>query len=285
MMTRSSSSSSSRGQRRRLRKNLDTSSRQSQTASTSLDDEDLRGEDDRADDDDDERVVVVKKLPPYPPGKPWRVLYFRPHGAPTTEETDKSSTEGIFLIRWWRKIPSIEQWRSAYKKYMETWEGGIRGTSSSPSPSSSSNNDEHVDDITNKNRKSSKDHDNGDSSSGISTETINAMTDNASRNIKLVRQDAQHLLQATKDQTGVHTMQDMKVIATEMMKLATDCIKGFMAGYRQGRDDEIDRMLNEYFQEREGEGEGEKEGQQKVDTTRKRSKKRRRKRLQHDKYI
>ena len=288
MMSRSSSSSSSsRRQQRRLRKNLDrAASRKSQTAATSMDDDDLRGDDDRTEDEDDAERVV-KKLPPYPPGKPWRVLFFRPHGDLTTLETEgtekSSTTGGIFLIRWWRKIPSTEQWRTAYRKYMETWEGGIRGTSS-PSSSSppSSDNDDDVNGIKNKNWKASKDHNNGDRNSGISTETVNAISDNASRNMKLVRQDAQYLLQATKDQTGVHTMEDMKVIATEMMKLATDCIKEFMAGYRQGRDDEIDKMLNEYFQEQENDDEGETLNE--TDTTRKRSKKRRRKRLQHDKY-
>lgn len=34
-----------------------------------------------------------------------------------------------------------------------------------------------------------------------------------------------------------------------MMQTGTECIREFMAGYRQGRDQEVDKMLNEYFKE------------------------------------
>ena len=36
---------------------------------------------------------------------------------------------------------------------------------------------------------------------------------------------------------------------SESMRLATDCLKEFMAGYRKGRDEEVDKMLHKYFQE------------------------------------
>ncbi len=81
--------------------------------------------------------------------------------------------------------------------------------------------------------------------------------------MKIVRQDAQELLEQAKDTTGIRTQDDLKALATEAMKVATECIREFMAGYRSGRDSEIDKMLHEYFQDGAGNetsnGVGEKE--------------------------
>jgi hypothetical protein len=59
-------------------------------------------------------------------------------------------------------------------------------------------------------------------------------------------------LEQAKDTTGIHNTEDLRMVAEDMMRLATQCLKEFMAGYRQGRDDEVDKMLNEYFQEEKG---------------------------------
>jgi hypothetical protein len=34
-----------------------------------------------------------------------------------------------------------------------------------------------------------------------------------------------------------------------MLRLANECVTEFMKGYRLGRDDEVDKMLTQYFQE------------------------------------
>jgi tRNA A37 N6-isopentenylltransferase MiaA len=73
--------------------------------------------------------------------------------------------------------------------------------------------------------------------------------DNAVRNLHLIRQDAARILDQAKEQTGIHTKDDLKTLATEMMKLATECLREFMAGYREGRDQEMDKMINEYFRD------------------------------------
>ena len=82
--------------------------------------------------------------------------------------------------------------------------------------------------------------------------------------MKIVRQDAQELLEHAKDTTGIRTQDDLKALASEAMKVATECIREFMAGYRSGRDSEIDKVLHEYFQDDKDEhetknGVGEKE--------------------------
>ena len=53
------------------------------------------------------------------------------------------------------------------------------------------------------------------------------------------------------DANLIYTSEDIKKVAEDILQLVTDCLKEFMAGYRKGRDDEIDKMLNEYFKEEE----------------------------------
>jgi ElaB/YqjD/DUF883 family membrane-anchored ribosome-binding protein len=89
------------------------------------------------------------------------------------------------------------------------------------------------------------------------TEELQNIGDNAAKNLRSVRQNAQELLEQAKENTGIRNQEDMKELASEMMTIATECIKEFMAGYRKGRDTEIDKMLHEYFQDNEEEEEEE----------------------------
>jgi hypothetical protein len=50
-------------------------------------------------------------------------------------------------------------------------------------------------------------------------------------------------------ETGIYTMQHLREWAARQLQLATECVNEFMVGYRQGRDDEIDKMMNLYFQQ------------------------------------
>jgi hypothetical protein len=56
--------------------------------------------------------------------------------------------------------------------------------------------------------------------------------------------------------TGASTKEDLKVWVGDMLKLGTACLTEFMSGYRKGRDEEIDRMLHEYFKELDEEKKG-----------------------------
>jgi hypothetical protein len=73
--------------------------------------------------------------------------------------------------------------------------------------------------------------------------------DNAARNLRIARKDAQMILDQAKERTGIQNTDDLKVLAADMMEVASECIKEFMSGYRKGRDGEIDKMLNEYFKD------------------------------------
>ena len=73
--------------------------------------------------------------------------------------------------------------------------------------------------------------------------------ENFSRNSEALREEAQELGKELSKRSGIKNQEDLKNIATEIMKLATECLKEFMAGYRQGRDQEVEKMIHEYFQE------------------------------------
>mmetsp|Transcript_42845 Transcript_42845/g.48681 ORF Transcript_42845/g.48681 Transcript_42845/m.48681 type:complete len:256 (-) Transcript_42845:18-785(-) len=78
---------------------------------------------------------------------------------------------------------------------------------------------------------------------------------NVTKNVAFLETEGKDALSAIKEKTGIHTVQDLKSWAGEQMTLANECLQEFMSGYRQGRDDEVEKMLNDYFQEEE---EGEK---------------------------
>ena len=117
----------------------------------------------------------------------------------------------------------------AWVEYKKTWEDGLRGVPSEDTttlPVKANNDDESI---------------------------INAtkVGENVSQNLDEAQKDAKELLERAKERTGIHTQEDLRKFASDMMQLATECLKEFMAGYRKGRDEEVDKMLHEYFQDLE----------------------------------
>lgn len=181
-------------------------------------------------------TIRMTESAPYPEGRPWRVLWPRPHGDPMDISSSSSKQN---------RLPRIEDFRQAWKLYKETWEDGLAGI---PNENSST--------ITRTSVSTSQTQASPPSfSSSLTTSTpaeeLQNVSDNAAKNLKSIRRDAAELLEQTKEKTGIRSQEDMKVLASEMMTIATECIKEFMAGYRKGRDREIDKMLHEYFQDEE----------------------------------
>jgi len=71
--------------------------------------------------------------------------------------------------------------------------------------------------------------------------------ENVSRNIETIQRDGPEFVEQLKKETGISTQEDLKRWAAEQLKLAVECLGEFMTGYRKGRDEEVDKMLNEYF--------------------------------------
>ena len=171
---------------------------------------------------DNEEVVV----PPYPNGQPWRVLW------PSTHHLTSDATGDLKSVRY---LPTWSELKHGWMKYMETWEDGLRGE-----PSAEKLRQRQV-------QQSLMEMDLPERRSTEETDflDVNKIQSNVSRNIKHAKENAQEIFEQAKD-----SKDDLQKIAGESMKLATVCLKEFMSGYRQGRDQEIDKMLNEYFHDK-----------------------------------
>ena len=75
------------------------------------------------------------------------------------------------------------------------------------------------------------------------------ISSNVAKNVKFLKREGSETLQAVQKKTGIFTVQHLREWAGRQLQLATECVNEFMVGYRQGRDDEVDKMLNQYFQE------------------------------------
>lgn len=182
---------------------------------------------DEADDDDDDDETNR----PYPKGRPWLVLSPDPHG--------RVSGPSIFSRNY--KIPTWSIIRQGWKNYMDTWEGGFHGvpkekeeTDAGRTGGSESTSTSDMDDSKEMSRNDSKEFE----------ESVSKLTDNTMRNVRIVKKDAEEIIKAARDNQN-----EIRAFASDMLRIATECLKEFMAGYRHGRDQEIDKMLNEYFQE------------------------------------
>lgn len=71
----------------------------------------------------------------------------------------------------------------------------------------------------------------------------------AKANAEFLKDEALSLKEQVQEHTGIHTKEDLRRWAAEMMRLASECVSEFMKGYRKGRDDEVERMLTQYFEE------------------------------------
>lgn len=130
---------------------------------------------------------------------------------------------------------SIAGWRSvlsnAWRDYRGTWEGFF-----------GSDQDESKE-------RESKEEAAKSEMKGIIEGQAEAVRGNVKRNVAFVKEEGPKFLQFIKDETKIHTKEDLKEWAGEQLKLATQCVNEFMAGYRSARDEEVDKMLNEYFKE------------------------------------
>lgn len=79
------------------------------------------------------------------------------------------------------------------------------------------------------------------------------VTKNLKRNTVFMKIQAEALRKDLQNRTGVNSVEDLKKWAADTMRLASECVNQFMAGYRKGRDDEVEKMLTQYFQELEKE--------------------------------
>lgn len=74
---------------------------------------------------------------------------------------------------------------------------------------------------------------------------------NMKRNRRFLQVTAMKIRHEVRTRTGITSMEDIKQYVADAMRLATECLQQFMSGYRKGRDDEVEKMLTQYFQQLE----------------------------------
>ncbi|CAJ1943038.1 unnamed protein product [Cylindrotheca closterium] len=173
------------------------------------------------------RQTVATKKGKEPPVKVispqgWRVLWPDPYG-------DTSSWTESF-----RGLPSLADFSYTWRTYKSTWAGGLRGDLPVVG-----------------------EEENDDDSTSLDPDQ---MKKNLTNNVSAARDEAHRLKEEVSNRTGIRTQADLKDFAKDMMTLAKECLEEFMSGYRNGRDQEVDRMMNDYFQEEEAEEMKKKKG-------------------------
>jgi len=137
---------------------------------------------------------------------------------------------------------SIAEWmiilQKSWSAYKETWEGFSDNITGSGAYDQNSYEEKEKDD----NNEPVFDTD-------AMIKTTGDLSDNAERNVKALKEEGFRTVEVIKEATGVRNKRDFKAWAATQIKLTSVCVNEFMTGYRKGRDDEVDKMLNEYFKE------------------------------------
>jgi len=81
---------------------------------------------------------------------------------------------------------------------------------------------------------------------------------NIGRNVNFLKEEGSVALENAKDITGIRNKNDLMKWSMKQLKLANECVAEFMKGYRYGRDQEIDNVMNEYFKDIEFEDDNDK---------------------------
>lgn len=81
------------------------------------------------------------------------------------------------------------------------------------------------------------------------TDAANQIAGNVQKNISTIQQEAPNLVEMGQKVTGISSREELRAWVSEQLKLGTACLTEFMKGYRSGRDDEVDKMLHEYFKD------------------------------------
>ena len=79
--------------------------------------------------------------------------------------------------------------------------------------------------------------------------TLKQAERNARRNIRGAKTLAMMAHKEFTEKTGLRTTDDMRELSRYFLERFTEVVQEFMAGYRKGRDEEVQKMLTTYFQD------------------------------------
>ena len=142
-------------------------------------------------------------------------------------------------LKGWKDI-----FNTVWDKYLWTFEGFLLEEKSKRDKHGNilPKEETYADDDSNEKNKSLQDK---------ATDAANEVASNVQKNISTMKEEAPKLVQLGQQITGVTTKEELREWVGEQLKLGTACLAEFMKGYRKGRDDEVDRMLHQYFKDEE----------------------------------
>lgn len=173
------------------------------------------------------------------PQKPWWryiSIWPDPHGYDPEFERQHS-------IRWPKTKEEFNLvWEKSIKEYRSSFEGFLLPESKETESEKAAAADVPLSELVESHRKD--------------------ISANVAKNVKFLKEEGSETLKAVQKQTGIYTLQHLREWAARQLQLATECVNQFMVGYREGRDDEVDKMMNLYFQQLVDEDDNEKAAEQ-----------------------
>lgn len=169
---------------------------------------------------------------------PSEILFGIPMGNPLKERYIRSRQKIIYPKTWsgWKEV-----FRKTKDTYLWTFEGFLLPEKKR---------DEHGNIIpVNEDDIDDEDIDEKTTMKDKAKDAANKMADNLQKNISTIQQEAPKFIQMGQQATGISSREELREWIGQQLKLGTDCLTEFMKGYRSGRDDEVDKMLHEYFKE------------------------------------
>jgi hypothetical protein len=165
-------------------------------------------------------------------------------------------------IRSQRKIKfpqSIEGWKTVWRRtvdtYLWTFEGVFikekrRDERGNILPDHDDIKEEEDEDSTVEATKKEEDDENNiNSLHDKATDAAGTIVQNVQKNISTMKEHTPKIIEMGKEMTGVTNKEELREWVSDKLRLGTACLTEFMRGYRKGRDEEMDRVLHEYFKE------------------------------------
>jgi len=165
-------------------------------------------------------------------------------GEPLSDPHDSSSststhpeTQGKSFRDW------VRVFQLTWNSYKLTWEGFLSSSISS-SPTSLSKDETHQQQDEQRQKQA-------DETREQIIATAQQIQENVKSNIQTLEQTSQNVIQYAKDTTQIQNKTDLKRWMMMQMQLATDMLREFMNGYRQARQEEMERTITQYFKDLE----------------------------------
>jgi hypothetical protein len=188
-------------------------------------------------DEDDEYIPTFMR--PEPIGNPIRERYIR----------SQRKIKFPQSIEGWKTV-----WRRTVDTYLWTFEGVFikekrRDERGNILPDHDDIKEEEKEDGNVEATKKEEEDENNHSLHDKATDAAGTIVQNVQKNISTMKEHTPKIIEMGKQMTGVSNKEELREWVSDQLRLGTACLTEFMRGYRKGRDEEMDRMLHEYFKE------------------------------------